>query len=399
MRENRARIIGERCIDCGECIRVCPYHAKIAITDSLTSIMRWKHRIALPAPALYGQFKNLKTIDHALSGLLSLGFTDVFEVARGAEYISLAIKERLKTRRSGAPLISSACPAIVRLVQVRFPGLIDNIVDMESPMEAAALIAKTEYARRMGVPVEEIGAFFITPCAAKMTAVHNPIAGGVSHVDGAISILDIYGALSAQLREEFEPRPLRRAQYFGVGWASSGGEATAVGADASLAVDGIQNVIHALEEIENNKLTDLVFFEGLACTGGCVGGPLVFENGFVAKNRLRKLIEALPRTPLNETIADLAAYDLQMSGCIEPNTAMQLDESLAEALRKLEQLDAIQKDLPGLDCGSCGSPTCRALAEDIVRGDASEINCIFRLKEEVRRMAQAMVDLGNMTRR
>ena len=72
----------------------------------------------------------------------------------------------------------------------------------------------------------------------------------------------------------------------------------------------------------------------------------------------------------------------------------QLDDNIVEAMRKLEQMEVIQKRLPGLDCGSCGAPNCRALAEDIVRGEATELDCIFNLKEKLKRMAQDMLDLS-----
>ena len=175
VRGGSAHIINERCIDCGECIRVCDYHAKVAVTDPLEIIEGWKYKIALPAPSLYGQFKNLQNISQLLAALKELGFDDVFEVARGADVVSRAIRERLKKPDLPRPVISSACPAIVRLIQVRFPDLIDHIIDIRQPMEVAAMIAKREFARKHDVDEKEIGCFFLTPCPAKVTAIRNPI--------------------------------------------------------------------------------------------------------------------------------------------------------------------------------------------------------------------------------
>ena len=120
VREGKAQIIDERCIDCGECLRICPYHAKEAHTSSMEQIKDFKYRIALPAPSLYGQFKGIVSAGWVLEGLIKMGFDDVFEVARGADIISAAIREHMQIARV-KPLISSACPAIVRLIQVRFP--------------------------------------------------------------------------------------------------------------------------------------------------------------------------------------------------------------------------------------------------------------------------------------
>ncbi|MBQ6399738.1 MAG: 4Fe-4S dicluster domain-containing protein [Clostridia bacterium] len=398
VRGGRAHIIDERCIDCGECIRVCGYHAKVAVTDPLSSISRFRYKIALPAPSLYGQFKELRGISQVLNGLKQMGFDEAFEVARGADVVSRAIRERLKNPDLPRPVISSACPAIVRLIQVRFPDLIDHIVDVRQPMEVAAMIAKREFARKHGVDEKEIGCFFITPCPAKVTAVRNPIGHEKSAVDGAISVLEIYGLLSSQIRNAPVDITIETASDLGVGWARSGGECKAVSVENAMAVDGIENCIRVLEEIEDNRLRDLEFFEGAACTGGCVGGPLNFENNYVARSNVTRLSSRTPNPELNVDSGMMTKYELYDSSRILPNSAMKLDDDLIEAMRKMERIEAIYKELPGYDCGSCGSPTCRTFAEDIVQGAATQMDCIHKMKEQLKIMAQQMVNLAQTTR-
>ena len=401
VRGGRAHIIDERCIDCGECIRVCDYHAKYAQTDPLASINRFKYKIALPAPALYGQFKHLISASQVLEGLLKMGFDDVFEVAEGADIVTRAIRERMRNiDHSHYPIISSACPAIVRLIRVRFPDLIPHIIDVRQPMEVAAMVAKQEFCKKNNVPPEEVGCFFITPCAAKMTAIRNPIGHETSAVDGAISMLEIYGLLTSQLKNTSIDTNISRASAYGVGWANSGGEAAAVCPEHSMSVDGIENVIRVLEEIENDKLQDLVFFEGSACTGGCVGGPLTFENNYVARGAIRALMHGCDITHPDEKVkvSYLTKYHLIGDKHITANSAMKLDDDIVEAMRKMEQMEEIVNRLPGYDCGSCGSPTCRTFAEDIVRGYATEMDCIHILKERLKVMAQQMVELAKTTR-
>ena len=158
-----------------------------------------------------------------------------------------------------------------------------------------------------------------------------------------------------------------------------------MGLDNYLAVDGIDNVIRVLEEIENDKLSDLDYFEGLACVGGCVGGPLVFENNFVAQNRLKKLISKMDAgKPLSPGDVDRAVdtYNWRWDREIIPKPVMKLDDNILSAIKKMEELERIYSQLPGLDCGSCGAPSCRTLAEDIVRGQATEFDCIIKLRKK-----------------
>lgn len=401
VRAGRAHIIDERCIDCGECIRVCDYHAKYAQTDPLASINRFKYKIALPAPSLYGQFKKLVSASQVLEGLLKMGFDDVYEVALGADIVTRAIRERMRgVDKQHYPVISSACPAITRLIQVRFPELIPHIIDVRQPMEVAAMVAKQEFCRKHSVSPSEVGCFFITPCAAKMTAVRTPIGHETSAVDGAISMLEIYGLLASHIKNTPADSKLSHATAYGVGWANNGGETMAVCPEHSMAVDGIENVIRVLEEIENNKLSDLVFFEGAACTGGCVGGPLTFENSYVARGVIRTLMSGCDLGHPDEkvNVSYLTKYPIIKDKQITPNRVMRLDEDIVEAMRKMEQMEEIVKSLPGYDCGSCGSPTCHTFAEDIVRGYCNKMDCIHILKEQLKIMAQKMVELAKTTR-
>ena len=400
VRNGRAHIIDERCIDCGECIRICDYHAKIAVTDDIAAIHGYPHAIALPAPSLYGQFRNLKSVSPILDALKLIGFDDVFEVARGADIVSRAIHQKLREPGLPRPLISSACPAVVRLIQVRFPDLIPNIVDVRQPMEVAAMIARREYCKKHDCLPEDVGVFFITPCPAKMTAIRTPLGQEKSAVDGAISMVEIYGALRSFINKNIITPTRPHATGFGLGWAASSGESSAVCPENSLAVDGIQNVIRVLEEIENEKLNDLVFFEGNACSGGCVGGPLTFENNYVAKNTIRKLVDISDKThPIESVPASMMTkYPLYFDTPITPNSVMKLDDNMAVAMQKLEQIEKILEDLPGYDCGSCGSPTCRTFAEDIDRNFAGEMDCIHILRDKLKVMAQQMVELAQTKR-
>lgn len=389
IRGGHAVIKSERCIDCGECIRVCPYRAKLAKCDRLEDFSHYKWKIAIPAPALYGQFAELDDLDYILTGLLQIGFDDVFEVARAAEIVSEYTRHYLHRPDITKPVISSACPAVVRLISVRFPYLLDNVLPILPPVELAARMAKQEAMRRHpNLKEKDICALFISPCPAKVSYARNPIGVEKSAVDGVLSISDIFFRLVPALKKIEVPTVTSRSGIIGISWAGSGGESSALLNDKYLAADGIENVIKVLDEIEKENFAGLEFIELNACSGGCVGGAMNMENPFIAKARLQNLRRYLPVSqnrmhyPGYEGEDDIPE-ELFWSDTVDYLPIMQLDTDRAEALRKMQRMQQIDDTLPNLDCGSCGAPSCSALAEDIVRGEADESNCVIRMRQQI----------------
>lgn len=390
VRGGKAKIIKERCIDCGECIRICPYHAKLAVTDSLDALKNYKYNIAMPAPSFYGQFKSLDDRNKVLTAFLEVGFDDVFEVSIGAEYATAQTRRLLKQKDLKKPVISSACPAVVRLIRERFPDLLENVSNVLSPMEISAFIAKDKAMKKTGFSEEEIGVFFITPCPAKVTSIKNPLTLEKSYVNGAFSVSEMYLKIRSHMKNLKEVKSFPNSTTHGVLWGRGGGESMGTKTPKYITVDGIKNVIGILEAIEDDKLGDIDFAELCACPGGCVGGPLNVANPFIASTRIK-----------NMKIDDEAELELEnypeckliREKLIETQSVMQLDKDFKKAMQMMEDIDKIYSQMPKLDCGSCGAPSCKALAEDIVRGFGNENDCIFKMREKVKELAKELFDL------
>lgn len=383
IRDGRAVINAARCIDCGECIRLCPHKAKKAASDLFDPDMRcFKWKIALPAPALYGQFDNLEDIDYVLQGLLDFGFDDIFEVSRAAELVSGYTRRYLKQPGLRRPVISSACPVVNRLIRLRYPSLCGHVLSLAPPVDIAAMQARARaLSDHPGLRSEDIGVCFISPCPGKVSYVKNGFSRGV---DCVVSMRDMYFSLLPLIKRISNPLPLSQSGMIGVSWAAVGGESTAIFNDKYLAADGIENVIRVLDEIDNGSFHDIEFVELNACAGGCVGGVMTVENPYIAKARLQTLKRYMP-------VSCNWEYKLDEDESYIPDSyrtpeltyisAAPLAADRAAALRMLAEMEELTDRLPSLDCGSCGAPSCRAFAEDVVTGEAVENECVVRMRE------------------
>ena len=377
IKDGKAVINADKCIDCGACIRYCPHKAKKAVCGKLANMDRFKWKIALPAPSLYGQFDNLEDVDYVLNGLLKIGFDDVFEVSKAAELVSSYTRLYLNYDGIVKPAISSACPVITRLIALRFPSLADHVIHMLPPMEIAAKLAKERaMEKHPELAPEEIGVCFITPCPAKASYVKNGFGEYESRIDEVIPISDVYFLLIGKMSADDEIEMLSESGRIGLGWARSGGEATAIFNEDYLAADGIENVIHVLDQMENGNIPPLEFIELNACTGGCVGGVLAVQNPFIAKARLQTLRRYLPIS--QNSPSKLEGYipsDYLFEDMPEYFTASRLGSSIGESMRMMADIQNLKETLPGIDCGACGAPTCRAFAEDVVKKLACADGC------------------------
>lgn len=402
VRDGKAEILADSCIDCGACAAGCPYHAFSVRTDPLADLAKFRYNIVLPAPSLYSQFPASVPLEQIWQGLHKLGFDEIFDVSLASEYIAREIEDYLHSYTGGRkPLLSSTCPAVMRLIQVKFPELIKQVVPVLAPVEAAAIYVKREAAARRQLPSEEIGVWFISPCPSKETNIRQSVDVQHTELSGSFSLSEIYGLLLRDMGGERELN-VRTGSSYGLSWGTYGGELVSAGITNGLAVHGIDSVYDILEQVSMNKMPQLDYVECHACRGGCLGGFLAAENKFVAECNLRQRITQLRARERGDRLAtmrrSMVLEDFPLSAAyrkkLVPRPMMQLDDDIMEAMKKFERMEDVLCSLPGLDCGACGAPSCQCLAEDIVQGRAHEIDCIFKLRASVHRLSQGMVELA-----
>ncbi|PIE79106.1 MAG: ferredoxin [Candidatus Delongbacteria bacterium] len=403
IRNGKAKLISDRCIDCGKCYRVCPVNAIIVDHDDFKKIFNFKYRVALIPAILTAQFDEEFEIEQIYSAIRELGFTHVYEVEHASVLLPDFISEYSK-KTEERPLISSYCPAIVRMIQVKFPSLIDNIVRVTTPVDISSI-----YFRKLledsGAESKEVGLFYITPCAAKIASVKSPVGEKRSNVDGVITLDFIYNRIFSILHnKDMKLYPFKDHQEFNpeeISWSLTGGEAKNIKTKRSLSIDGVSNVFRFLEQVESRELQGVDYLELRACDESCAGGILTVENRFIAADRLRKRSKSFHKGDGKKSdIFNHKSYLRKRSsvGKITPRSVDVLDEDFYQAMLKMQKLKEYEETLPGVDCGVCGSPNCKALARDIIDGKATLSYCVFLHHKMVEEESSTTKNMGKLLR-
>lgn len=375
----------EKCIDCGKCIKACKYDALRPISDKFDIIHNYKYKVAIAPFSFAGQFPKEFNFQQAKKAMLDLGFDEVVDSAIVTQFMTEMIQDQIRKNPNIRPLISSNCPAVIRLIQVRFPSLIPNIIRLEAPISILTKYYKDRISKKLGLNENEIGVFPIVPCTAQVTAVHQPEGAYRRIQEGAFSVEDIYNKIMSISHKFSEPDSEQTPISKGHKPAISGLESDEIAADdiSVISVSGIHNVIDILAKIENHQIEPFDYAVLKSCTNGCVGGQLNVENPFIAGSRIKRMMTDKYDSDIDkEHFATLYKNEFFGIGRIEPRSVMELDTEILQAIKKMKKLKAIEEILPGLDCCGCGCPSCSALAEEIVQGKRVIDDCVVLLKKK-----------------
>ncbi|MFA5865043.1 MAG: [Fe-Fe] hydrogenase large subunit C-terminal domain-containing protein [Phycisphaerae bacterium] len=345
--KGRPEILKYLCIDCTQCIAACESGA-LAMANTAIALPRLTDDAVLVVPPSFlVQFGPLVSPQRVLASLFKLGFQDVKITETWDLALRSAVVGFAREESNVVPVISPVCPAVINLIEMRFPSLINHLAPFVSPLEAQ----QEHLAGRQGV--------FVISCPCQYTALvsrvlaKKPDVITPSTLRSAVQPLIISGHnIVDDILKHPGPNPQDEKHV--------------------LQITGIEHVIHILEKIENGLIPDVPVMELFACELGCFGSPLVHEDPFLALARWQKSCG----------LSRIWGRAYRRKESFSPRSGVRLDKDMAKAIEKLSRIDKLTRSLPGKDCGMCGAPTCAALAEDIVLGRTTRSTCVHVIVHE-----------------
>ena len=375
---NQAHIIGNECILCGQCFVVCPQNAKQIVdeTEKVRVLLQSGNPVVVSlAPSFVANYDGVG-INAMRDALQKLGFYDVEETAIGATIVKKEYERMLKEDERDI-IITSCCHSINLLIQKYFPAELEYLADVVSPMQAHCMDIKKRFPNAKTV--------FIGPCVSKKDE--------AEHYEGIVDAVLTFEELTQWLKEanielkkEMDSDPESRARFF----PTTGGILKTMTQDAPgytyLALDGVENCIDALKDIESGKIHKC-FIEMSACVGSCIGGPVMekYHRTSAVKDYI--------------TVSNYAGekdFDVLQPNSVELSKQFESIEhrlqqpSETEIFNVLRQMGKF-KPSDELNCGSCGYNTCREKAIAICQGKAEISMCLPFLKDKAESFSDTIV--------
>ena len=376
---NQAHIIGNECILCGQCFVVCPQNAKEIVdeTEKVKVLLQSGDPVIVSlAPSFIANYDGAG-INSMRKALKQLGFYDVEETAVGATIVKNEY-ERMIAEDERDVIISSCCHSINLLIQKHYPSALQYLADVVSPMQAHCKDIKQRYQNAKTV--------FIGPCVAKKDEAE--YYSGI--VDAVLTFEELTEWLKAENIEielEMDNDICSRARFF----PTTGGVLKTMAQENTgftyLALDGVENCIAALKDLESGKIHKC-FIEMSACVGSCMGGP-VMEKYHHTETVKDYITIANYAGKLDFEVSQPSLTELRKHfGFIEQRSHQPSDYEISSVLRQMGKFKPSQE----LNCGSCGYNTCREKAIAIIHGKAEISMCLPFLKDKAESFSDTIVN-------
>lgn len=376
---NQAHIVDNECILCGQCFVVCPQDAKQIIdgVEKAKVLLQTKLPvIASIAPSFIANYEGIG-IESLRKALKKLGFYDAEETAIGATIVKNEYDKILREGFSDI-LISSCCHSINLLIQKYFPNELKYLANVMSPMQAHCSDIKKRYPNAKTI--------FIGPCVAKKDE--------GERYDDIVDCVLTFEELSDWLKEEgitlesvSEPRKENSKTRL---FPTTGGILKTMACDAKdynyMAIDGVENCISALKDIENGKITKC-FIEMSACVGSCISGPII-EKKHCSHIKDYVLVNNYAGSKDFDVEEEDSAFYQKNFAPININKVIPSEYEITQILKQMGKM----KKSDELNCGSCGYNTCREKAIAIYQGKAEVSMCLPYLKEKAESFSDCIVN-------
>ncbi len=369
IKNEKALLIKERCIFCGNCILNCHKSAYKVYSDSFANLNKHKVNVVILPSAIYGMTKNMKELGGIYQILYDYGFDEVFDLSGVVELLSQKITEYIK--QSDKTYILSQCPTVIRLIQLKYPSLLSNLLPFDFPYEIGAKIARKKLSQKYQIKEEDIGISYISECLSNFIAIKEGLGKKKSNVDYVFLFNDLF-------RNSIDSDQINTSvAKNGIQFSKAGGFEYLSNKNEVLSVDGVKELDEILERIYLNRLDNVKLVEAYSCIGGCVGGNFTIENTFVAKWKVNQFHQTIDESIeyVNQFRHVLNSRDWMFTSEVEALSPYKLSENINQSIVKMNQINQILKQLPNIDCCACGSPSCRALAEDVVNHEKTLDDC------------------------
>jgi PAS domain S-box-containing protein len=391
VREGQAQVVPELCILCGTCVRICPQQAKSirsARQDILNAQKEGRKIVASVAPSAPAFF-DVNSFDEFEKALKDIGFDAAEETAVGAEIVALAHREYMeKVAVDKWPVIASACPVVVNLIEKYHPDLIPHLAPIVSPMIAHGRLLVKRYGSDAYI-------VFIGPCIAKkMEIIDEAVSGGIHAAMTFLGLKELFAEKNIQFgnaKKIFKQEPSEKARLFPIegGLIGTAKMNTDILNNQMVMASGLDACHDILVDIRAGKL-NAGLVELLACKGGCVNGPAMVDLAGGIYLARQKIIEFHSQ---NQPHMQIARDDWPQLTRTYRDKKEHVPEFSEEQIQEvLHRVNKLSKD-DELNCGACGYSSCREKAIATLVGMAEATMCIPYMRSRAESLRQVVMDV------